>query len=111
VERSEKSPRLVTVLLNQEGTYAHPGDGYEPLSGHVKAIEFTVDASSPAAACEIAYAVTNSYPDELHCEAKYLEVVEIYRQIGHFRSVSVDDIFEVDGERFVCARFGFRVSA
>jgi hypothetical protein len=110
VERSEINPRLVTVLLNQERVHAHPGDGYEPLSGYVKAIEFSVDALSPGAACEIAYAITNSYPDDLHCETKYLEVVKTYRQIGNFRSVSVDDIFEVDGERFICARFGFRVS-
>ena|ERR1039458_3618785 len=101
----------VAVLLSQEGIYARPGDGYEPLSGHVKAIEFIVDATSPTAACEVAYGVTNSFTNELHCPANYREVVETYRDIGGFRSVSVDDIFEVDGQRFVCARFGFaRVS-
>jgi hypothetical protein len=77
------------------------------LSGHVKAIEFRIDAISRTAACEIAYAVTNSNPMELHCDPKYLEVVRTYREIGHFRSVTVGDIFVVDGERFACARFGF----
>ena len=38
----------VEVLLNQAEVYAHPGDGYEPLSGYVTAIEFTVDAISAA---------------------------------------------------------------
>jgi hypothetical protein len=97
----------VTVLLDQGEVLAHPGDGYEPLSGHVKAIEFSVDASSPMAACEIAYAVANSYPMELHCEPKYLDVVRTYREVGQFRSFTAGDIFLVDGEPFVCARFGF----
>ena len=97
----------VTVLLNQGEVLAHPGDGYEPLSGHVKAIEFSLDADSSMAACEIAYAVANSYPMDLHCESKYLDVVRTYREVGHFRSATVGDIFEVDEERFVCARFGF----
>jgi hypothetical protein len=97
----------VAVLLSQERIYAHPGDGYEPVSGHIKAIEFIVDATSPTAACEVAYGVTNSYTNELHCPANYRKVVETYRDIGGFRSLSVDDFLEVDGERFVCARFGF----
>jgi hypothetical protein len=97
----------VTVLLNQGEVFAHPGDGYEPLSGHVKAIEFSIDAISSMAACEIAYAVANSYPMDLQCEPKYLDIVWTYREVGHFRSATVGDIFEVDEERFVCARFGF----
>jgi hypothetical protein len=85
----------------------HPGDGYEPLSGYITAVEFTVDATSPLAACEIAYAVTHSTPGEMHCPPRYRDVVETYRDIGHFRSVSVDDILEVDGARYACSRFGF----
>ena len=97
----------VAVLLKQPRLDTHPGEGYEPESGYITAVEFTVDATSPLAACEIAYAVTNSSPDEMHCPARYREVVETYRDIGHFRSVSVDDILEVDGVRYACARFGF----
>jgi hypothetical protein len=107
VFRAMKATRHVTVLLSQDQVGARPGDGYEPLSGYVKAIEFTVEATSPLAACEVAYTITNSFPDELHCEARYYDVVLAYREIGHFRSVGVDDILEVDGERFTCARFGF----
>jgi hypothetical protein len=105
--RRPEAPHHVAVLLNQERVFAHPGEGYEPLSGHVKAIEFDVDAVSPAGACEVAYAVTNSYPAELHCERKYLDVVRTYREIGHFRSVTVGDIFVVNDEWFFCAHFGF----
>jgi hypothetical protein len=104
---SMKRPRQVAVLLNQDTVYARPGEGYEPLTGYVKAIEFTIKTTSPEAACEIAYAVTNSYPDDLHCPATYSDVVRTYRSLGGFRSVTVDDILEVDGERFICARFGF----
>jgi hypothetical protein len=102
-----KCARRVAVLLNQETVLAHPGAGYEPLFGYVKAIEFIVESASAEAACEIAYCVTNSYPHELHCPAAYLDVVKTYRDIGGFRSVAVDDVLEVDGERFLCARFGF----
>jgi hypothetical protein len=97
----------VAILLSQERIHVHPGEGYEPLSGYIKAIEFFVDATSPTAACEVAYGVANSYANELHCPANYRDVVETYRDIGGYRSVTVDDIIEVDGERFVCARFGF----
>ena len=97
----------MTVLLNQGEVYAHPGDGYEPLSGYVKAIEFEVDAISAAAACEVAYGVTNSYPWEMHCESKYLEVVQTYREVGHFRSVTVGDMIVVNEDGFVCSHFGF----
>ncbi len=100
----------MTVLLNQGEVYAHPGEGYEPLSGYVKAIEFDVEAVSAAAACEVAYGVTNSSPSELHCEAKYLDVVRTYREVGHFRSVTVGDMFVVDEEQFLCSHFGFAKS-
>jgi hypothetical protein len=100
----------VTVLLNQGEVYAHPGDGYEPLSGYVRAIDFDVEAISAVAACEVAYGVTNSYPTELHCDSRYIDVVRTYREVGHFRSVTVGDMFVVDEVRFVCSHFGFAKS-
>ena len=103
----DRAARHVVVLLSQDRVFARPGEGYEPLTGYVMAIEFVVWASSPEAACEIAYGITNSEPWDLHCDASYLDVVKTYREIGGFRSVTVDDIFIVDGETFVCARFGF----
>ncbi len=106
-----RSPHNVVVLLNQNQVDTAPAGSYEPFTEYITAIEFVVNASSCEAACEVAYAITNSYPTELHCEAKYLDIVTTYREIGHFRSVAVDDAFEVDGKRFICARFGFRISA
>jgi hypothetical protein len=104
---SVKSVHHVAVLLNQWRVDALPGEGYEPLAGYIKAIEFLVVANSPEAACEIAYGVTNSELDDLHCSEMYLDVVRTYREVGGFRSVTVDDMLEVEGIRFVCARFGF----
>ena len=104
---SVKSVHHVAVLLNQWRVDALPGEGYEPLSGYIKAIEFLVVATSPEAACEIAYGVTNSELTDLHCAEMYLDVVRTYREIGGFRFVTVDDMLEVDGISFVCARFGF----
>lgn len=101
------SSHRVSVLLNQGEVYVWLGEGYEPLTGYVRAIDFEVDAISAAAACEVAYGVTNSYPGELHCDAKYLDVVRTYREVGHFRSVTVGDVFVVGEERFVCSHFGF----
>jgi hypothetical protein len=97
----------VAVLLSQERIDARPTDGYEPLNGYIKAIDFGVDATSPLAACEIAYAVTHSSADEMHCDLVYREVVTTYRDVGHFRSVTVNDLLEIDGVRYACARFGF----
>ena len=97
----------VAVLLNQWRVRALASEGYEPLSGYIKAIEFLVEATSPEAACEVAYGVTNSDLTDLHCDTVYLEVVRTYREIGGFRFVTVDDMLEVDGISFVCARFGF----
>ena len=102
-----KTVHHVAVLLNQWRVGALPGEGYEPLSGYIKAIEFSVEATSPEAACEIAYGVTNSDVTDLHCPEVYLDVVRAYREIGGFRFVTVDDMLEVDGISFVCARFGF----
>jgi hypothetical protein len=100
-------PRHVSVFLNQETVYARPGEGYEPLFGHVKAIEFTVETTSSEAACEIAYAITHSCPTELHCPIAYLDVVMTYSDLGGFRSMTVGDLLEIDGEQFLCTRFGF----
>ena len=97
----------MAVLLNQWRVSALPNEGYEPLSGYIRAVEFLVEATSPEAACEVAYAVTNSDLTDMHCDPVYRDVVRTYREIGGFRFVTVDDMLEVDGISFVCARFGF----
>jgi hypothetical protein len=51
-------------------------------------------ADTPTAAAEVAFAVTNSYPDELHCPARYRDDVVLYRAAG-YRSLSVGDLVAV----------------
>jgi hypothetical protein len=102
-----RAPRHVAVLLNQARICARPNEGYEPLYGYIKAIEFFVEATSREAACEVAYAVTNSDLTDMHCDPVYTDVVRTYREFAGFRFVTVDDMFEVDGRAFLCARFGF----
>jgi len=102
-----KASRHVGVLLNQARVCAHPDEGYEPPYGYIRAIEFFVEATSALAACEVAYAVTNSDLTDMHCDPVYADVVRTYREIAGFRFVTVDDMFEVDGHSFLCARFGF----
>ena len=78
----------------------------------------TVEADSPRAAAEVAFAVCNSYPGELHCDARYADDVAAYRSppaTVHRRSLSMGDVVSVhhadspapgDG-RYVVARVGF----
>lgn len=79
-----------------------------------KAFHFCVEAVSRLAAAEVAFAVCNSYPDEMHAPARCSDAVGRYRDAGH-RSLSVGDIVEVtpvggasdfDG-RYGCAPLGF----
>ncbi len=57
-------------------------------------------------ACETAFAIFNSHPDEMFCHWKYLGDVESFRNLGK-RSMSVGDVLDVDGVRYKCANFGF----
>jgi hypothetical protein len=103
------APHHVAVLLNQYRVGAQPGDGYEPLEGFILGIEFTVDATGPLAACEIVYSITHSTPGDMHCTEAYRDVIETYRSLAHFRPLTVNDAVEVDGVRYTCARFGFKL--
>ena len=69
-----KTPHHIAVLLSQQKVCARPGEGYEPLFGYIKAIE---SLSTPPAPRRLRdrYAVTNSDPAKLHCEAAYIDVV------------------------------------
>lgn len=75
---------------------------------------FEVEAGSHVEAAEVAFAVCNSYPDEMHAGGVYLDVVKRYRNGGN-RSLSVGDLVMVscvdspsgDDGRYGCARAGF----
>lgn len=71
-------------------------------------------ANSHLEAAEIAFAVCNSYPDELHCDRIYEGIVRSYRKADN-RSLSVGDLLMIrnydspnaeDG-RYGCASLGF----
>jgi hypothetical protein len=72
-------------------------------------------AESHTEAANVAFAVCNSYPEEMHCDpSEYGEAVRIYREEGN-RSLSVGDalLIEQVGEpspddgRYGCASMGW----
>ena len=64
------------------------------------------DADNPLAACEVAFAVLNSYADEMHCPQQYADDVAAFRALEQ-RSLSVGDVVFVGEQFYVCALFGF----
>ena len=81
--------------------------GYDPEAPYGFVISFEVTAPTPEAAADVAFSVTNSYPEEMHCSARYAGIVKIYRAL-QYRSVSVGDVVVVDGAPFACEAFGWR---
>ena len=107
--RPPRSGRFnVTVLHNSDrGRFF----GYEEGDALVRVFDLSVSASGVAAACEVVFAVANSYPGELFCDASYAEVVAEYRAAG-LRSLSVGDVLIVADHTEVktawaCAPAGF----
>lgn len=98
--------------------FFHGDDGYEKAAADGLydgfGFSFKVEAKDHLSAAEMAYAICNSYPDELHCHADYEPVVAAYRAEG-YRSLSVGDlvmVFSADGPhgqdgRYGVTRFGF----
>lgn len=93
------SAYTTTVWLSP-AAFGLPG---EPM----QAIRFDVEAPTPEHACEVAFAVCNSYPEEMFCDPAYHEVVAEYRSRKH-RSLSVGDFVQVNHAWFVCATAGFK---
>ena len=71
-----------------------------------KVFSFDVDADDPLAVCEVAFAVLNSYADEMHCSQQYVDDVAAFRALEQ-RSLSVGDVVFVGEQFYVCASFGF----
>jgi hypothetical protein len=102
----------VTVLLN---TDRDRFSGYLPGQALGRVFDLTVTASSPQGACEVAFAVGNSYPEELHCDPCYAGEVADWRD-GELPSLSVGDVLVVRpagqeisaGRAFACATGGFQ---
>ena len=81
--------------------------GFDEDALYQRAASIALEAETPEGACEIAFGIYNSYPDELHCDERYLLAVEDYRG-GKWRSLSVGDVVMVDGKPFSCERTGWK---
>jgi hypothetical protein len=85
--------------------------GYEAGDALVRVFDLSVSATGVEAACEVVFAITNSYPGELFCEPTYADVVAEYRAAG-LRSLSVGDVLIIGDQTGVntawaCAPAGF----
>jgi hypothetical protein len=102
----------VTVLHNTDPDRSF---GYEPDHALGRVFDLTVAATTPQGACEIAFAVGNSSPNELHCDPCYAGEVADWRD-SDLPSLSVGDVLVVRpagqaisaGRAFACAAGGFR---
>ena len=83
-------------------------DRFKPAAlDAVYVIESLPAGLEPLAAAEVVYSICNSYPDELHCDARFASEVEAYREVS-LRSLSCGDAVAIDGRVYVVASFGFR---
>lgn len=108
----------VTVYLSQEprtllARSAQDFLGALDCQWEKEAYTLIADCPSPEAAAEVAFAVCNSYPTELHCPTAYRDDVILYRAAGH-RSLSVGDVVKVgrltgvhDERWYGCASMGW----
>jgi hypothetical protein len=78
---------------------------YEPGRVLVKVFAVKVDADTHERAAEVAYALCNSYPEEMFCAAEHAGQVAAYRA-NRLRSLSVGDVVVVDGHAFAYVPLG-----
>ena len=95
----------VTVLLSRH--FRLTCMGFDPTADYDEAITFKVSASTEDQALDVAFAVCNSHPEELHCDERYADDVRFYRNSGN-RSLSVGDCVKVNGRLFSCEPMGWK---
>lgn len=61
----------------------------------------------PEIALERAFAIANSYPEEMHCDASFIDEVEAWRDNGN-RSLSVGDVVALGEVFWFCDSFGWQ---
>jgi len=98
----------VTVLHNYAlERFLRPEPAYEEGDWLRRVFDARVESDAdPAAALEVAYALTNSRPDELLVAARYRDQVAAYRAAG-LRSTSVGDVLVVGEAAYAVDPFGF----
>jgi len=105
----------VTIVLNMEvGHWGRPYSEAAYQDGDAVQAVFAFDApqevaaAGAEAACEFAFAVCNSYPQEAFGVAReHLELVAAYRKRRN-RSLSVGDVVVVGEVAYCCDRFGWQ---
>jgi hypothetical protein len=107
--RPSRSRRFKVAVLHNRGRGRF--FGYEAGDALVRVFDLSVSALGVEAACEVVFAVTNSYPGERFCEPTYADVVAEYRAAG-LRSLSVGDVLIIADQMGVntawaCAPAGF----
>ncbi len=107
--RPSRSRRFKVAVLHNRGRGRF--FGYEAGDALVRVFDLSVSATGVEAACEVVFAVTNSYPGERFCEPTYADVVAEYRAAG-LRSLSVGDVLIIADQTGVntawaCAPAGF----
>ena len=82
--------------------------GYRPGDELVSVFQMELPNGDPYEVAEVAYAITNSYPEELWGPARhYPELVAAYRA-EKLRSLSIGDVVVLDGADYAVAACGFR---
>jgi hypothetical protein len=109
IGRPSRSRRFRVAVLHNRGRGRF--FGYEAGDALVRVFDLSVSAIGVEAACEVVFAVTNSYAGELFCEPTYADVVAAYRAAG-LRSLSVGDVLIIADQTGVnsawaCAPAGF----
>jgi hypothetical protein len=92
----------VAVYLSRDlhrtaGISRRTGDSFAQAKAdgvYDRTIGFCVDADGPHGAAEAAWAVCNSYPEEMFCGSRYAPVVDRYRADRN-RSMAVGDVVAV----------------
>ena len=100
----------IAILHTSEPSRLH---GFMAAGTLARVFEFPVRARTPEAACKVTFAVANSEPDSLFCDARYADQVAAYRAAG-LRSLAIGDVLlvgdDTGGETaWVCGPRSFRL--
>jgi len=83
---------------------------FDPNALYREAAAFAIESTGdPLADCETVFAICNSYPEEMHCDPKYIGQVSHYRDEQN-RSLSVGDVVQIGEAAFHVDSFGFSMA-
>lgn len=95
------------ILFNNRPDFTQAINGYQFGDPLTSVFRLTgLPDGDPKAMAELAWAITNSYPSELHCPQEYLPQVIRYRVL-RLRSLSVGDVVIVGEMALAVASGGY----